>query len=260
MRRTTYLIFTAIVSASVVRGDLTAQEKGKAKEQPTTLVVVGECSRSDYGVVNAGRPATIFEATLECGTRGTDRTRVLLLKWDGATYTSHTIDVHKMMTTGNNKANLSLAPLDIVGLPAKGETDKLACAWDCFRCVLALPGAEATKAAVLSHAEAVAQSKEDVKASVEAKCFLAKHHPDEVRRCSHVLMLATIKEAHVVPVLIECLQQGGTAGREAATALGILGALAKGALPALKAAASSTDVQLRERANAAIRAVTRGPS
>lgn len=243
------------MSAPVHSGGLAAQGKEKAQQLPSTLVVVGESRRSEYGVVNEGRPATIFEAALDCATGAADRTHVLLLKWDGASYTSHTIDVHKMMTTGDSRANVSLAPLDIVGLPAKTGPKKLASTWDCFRCVFAMPGADTTKTAVLSHAEAVAHSKDEMKGSVEAKCFLARYHPDEAKRCSHVLALATTKEASVVPVLIECLQQGGTPGREAATALGILGTLAKGALPALRDAASSTDVQLRERAKAAIRAV-----
>jgi hypothetical protein len=206
---------------------------------PPAVALLGEV---DVHQLALGEVSTVFEAYFAAKPRRTAAIDALLLVrcGEGGVLTLR-IDVLKMIKTGDNTANVQLRDGDLLLL----STKVMAAA---ARSDVELIDAVVREAAVEHWS--VSQ-----RARFAAWRLLSEK--DAVRRHDLVMNFGKLAAdgAVAVPSLAAALGGDVAIARDAATALGLVGAAAAAALPELRKHAEGKDAQLRECCKAAIRTI-----
>jgi len=163
---------------------------------------------------------------------------VVVLRLDERDSIAVVVDVRAMILTGNTAKNIAMLPGDVIHLPPQPSApltrDELL---------------DAARRALL--ASAIAGER---RAWLQREVLM--HTGDRVARHQAALDLAQGSDrALAVRLLAGALECEPTIAREAATALGTMGAAAKAALPALRQLREHRDADLRARVAAAVRQI-----
>lgn len=204
---------------------------------PPAVTVLGE---AEVGSLPLGEPMTVFDAFFAAKVRATaHREGLVLVRCAPDGVLTLRIDMMRMIKTGDTKQNVLLRDGDLLFVPnramaAKGEIEVV----DAMR--------REAPADALSAA---------ARARLAAWRLLVEK--DAPRRQALVEEFGAYAEhaAAVVAPLAAALAGDAAIARDAATALGMVGASAAPALPELRRHAEGKDAQLAARCKAALRAV-----
>ncbi len=182
---------------------------------------------------------TVFTLATAAGwNKDADLSRVVLTRFGGGTFLVVTVDLRHMILTGDMRRNVRLNADDILWLPRKEEAT----------------GEDPVDAALQALA---AGCEVDARHRALIVGHRMRHSTKLEAQVQSAMQLGQMgKEAVLaVPDLEKALALDVRVAREAVTALGMIGAPARQAVPALRELAPAKDLQLRVRAAAALRQI-----
>lgn len=225
-----------IVVGAAVGDAVRAQKPPVAEVPPPTeraVTVLGEVERS---TVPLGDVQTIFDVVFAAKVRPAGAwDRITLLRPGEDALLVVEIDVRTMVKTGDTKGNVVVNDSDIVVVPAR-------------------VGTKVDVAALVTDATIAALS-EGKRAMLHAWCIENTSDPKRLHDSLVELKKLGATGRVACKALVAKLDGPSASAGEAATALGILGAAAASALPALARHADDADKQLAARCKAALRAI-----
>jgi len=216
--------------ASTVRAQVT---------EPPTIAILGHV---ENGRVAWRKDMTLLELVLDARPRpDAAMTAVTLLRTTGLDVLVLDVDVREMLRTGNTTANVVIREGDLLVVPTK---ELVAAGKEKGDAVPAL-------LAAIDESTLVAAQRARILG------WRLETGKDGRQRQQIVAELGKLGRdaADAVPQLVHALASEPLVAREAATALGMIGAPAKPALPAITRLFEHTDKPLRERARAADRQI-----
>jgi hypothetical protein len=191
-----------------------------------------------------------------------DKRSVLVLRREKGEFRAIRIDVLKMLRTGDDQYNVRVRPGDIVYFPLKPVRGK-ASPTTREAIVLTLKigdkRAAATKNAIWTHLRNQIRTSKDKTLIADAHLLFMQYHSDSRTRCTHAHTIGQLGShaagsiAGMTSLLDE--KEDVRVVREVVTALGVLGPVARDAIPRLQILCKCKDRQIRTRARTAVKSI-----
>jgi hypothetical protein len=236
---------------------------GSAVAQDTEFIVtVGEAKSCGLAVEKADRDKTILYLISSCAEPTVDACNVLLLRHEKGGFRPIRIDVMNMIRTGDNKDNVRVRPGDVVYFPPKPVHGKISPATrDAISLTLRTGDERATttKNTLWTHLENQIRTSKDKALIADAHLLFVQHHSDSHTRCLHAHAVGQLgghakgSIAGMISLLDE--KEDVRVVREVVTALGMLGPVARDAIPRLQILRKCDDRQIREQARIAVKSI-----